>query len=81
MRRTAMVLLAAVAFLGVANSSIKVDIIAHGSTLTLALSSSTFVLTVTDPGQNPVVSNGTWSSSIDELTLVPSTRWFGESQQ
>jgi len=67
-------------YVSVANSNTKVDIIAQGSTLTLVLDASTFVLTVTDPGANPVVSNGTWSKSLDTLTLVPSTGWFGESQ-
>jgi hypothetical protein len=67
-------------YVSVANSSTKDDIIAHGSTLTLVLDASTFVLTITDPGANPVVSNGTWSSSSDVLTLVPSTGWFGQSQ-
>jgi hypothetical protein len=67
-------------FVSVANSNTKVDIIAQGSTLTLVLSSNAFVLTITDPGQNPEVSNGAWSSSIDVLTLVPSSGWQGESQ-
>jgi Lipocalin-like domain len=67
-------------YVSIANPTTKVDIIATGSTLTLVLSSSNFVLTITDPGANPVVSNGTWSSSIDEMTLVPTTGWFGESQ-
>lgn len=69
-------------YVSVADSNIKVDIIAEGSTLSLVLSSGTFVLTITDPGPgtDPVVANGTWSKSIDTLTLVPATGWFGESQ-
>jgi hypothetical protein len=67
-------------YVKIADSNAKVDIIAAGSTLSLVLSSSTFVLTVTDPASDPVISNGTWSKSIDTLTLVPTTGWLGESQ-
>jgi hypothetical protein len=59
-------------YVSVANSNTKVDIVAQGSTLTLLLSASTYVLTITDPGQNPEVINGSWSKSIDTLTLTPS---------
>jgi len=109
MRKTALVVLAAAAFLGaagcksstgpeeaaglvgtwratkaefvsIANSSKKVDIIVQGSTLTLVLDSSTFVLTITDPGESPLVRSGTWSSSTDVLTLVTTSGGSGESQ-
>ncbi len=67
-------------FVSVANSNTKVDIIAQGSTLTLALSSSTFVFTITDPGQAPEVTTGTWSASSDVITLSYTTGSSGESQ-
>jgi hypothetical protein len=67
-------------FVSSANSSKKVDIIAQGSTLTLALNASTFVMTITDPGESPQVRSGTWSSSTDVLTLVTSSGGSGESQ-
>jgi hypothetical protein len=108
MRKTALVLIAAGAFLGamgcksstgpavdsfigtwratkaeyvsIANPSTKNDIIAHASTLTLVFSANTFVMTITDPGTNPVISNGTWSASLDTLTLTWQTGYSGESQ-
>jgi hypothetical protein len=48
-----------------------VDTVAQGSSLTLALEVSSFVLTITDPGEAPNVTNGTWRSSSDTLTLTP----------
>ncbi len=57
-------------FVSVANSSTKVDIITQGSTLTLELDASTYVLTITDPGENPEVTEGAWSATSDVLTLV-----------
>lgn len=67
-------------YVSVANSSIKNDVIADGTTWTLVFSASTFVMTVTDPGANPVVSNGTWSVSTDALTLTWTTGYSGQSQ-
>jgi hypothetical protein len=67
-------------FVSIANSSMKVDIIAGGSNLVLVFSSNTFTLTITDPGQNPNVATGTWSSSIDTLTFNWTTGYSGESQ-
>jgi hypothetical protein len=108
MKRTALILLAGVVFLGatacksatapdvdnfigtwnatkaeytsVANSNTKVDIIPQGSTFVLVFSASTFVLTITDPGQNPRIYNGTWSASVDMLTLTWTSGLSGESQ-
>jgi hypothetical protein len=59
-------------YVSVANPSTKVDIVAQGSTLTLVLNASSYVLTITDPGMSPEVTNGTWSKTIDPLTLTPS---------
>jgi hypothetical protein len=53
------------------NSNLRVDTVAQGSSLTLALEVSSFVLTITDPGEAPNVTNGTWRSSSDTLTLTP----------
>jgi hypothetical protein len=58
-------------YVSVANPSTKVDIITQGSTLILVLNASTYVLTITDPGASPEITNGTWSKSIDTLTLTP----------
>ena len=108
MRKMALVLLVALAFLGatgcksstapdvdnfigtwnatkaeyvsIADPNTKNDIIADGSTLTLVFSTSTFVMTVTDPGMDPVIRNGTWSVSSDTLTLTWTTGFSGESQ-
>ena len=67
-------------YVSIANSNTKADIIAQGSTLTLVFSSGTFVLTITDPGQNPEVFNGTWSASMDVMTLTWTSGLSGESQ-
>lgn len=67
-------------FVSIANPTTKQDIVAGGSTLTLVLSTSTFVFTITDPGQAPKVATGTWSASSDTFTLTWSTGFNGESQ-
>ncbi len=59
-------------FTSVANPSTKVDIVAQGSTVTLVLAASTFTLTITDQGQSPKVTAGSWTSSMDTMTLKPS---------
>ncbi len=58
-------------FVSVATSSKRVDVVAHGTTVTLALTGANFVLTMTDPGQAPNVTNGTWTSSSDTMALRP----------
>lgn len=67
-------------FVSVANPTTKQDIVAGGSTVTLALSTNTFAFTITDPGQVPEAGTGTWSVSSDTLTLAWSTAFSGESQ-
>ena len=67
-------------YTSIANPNTKVNIITQGSTLTLVFSASTFVLTITDPGQNPEVFNGTWSASMDIMTLTWTSGLSGESQ-
>lgn len=61
------------------SGSQRVDVIPRGSTMTLTLETSTFALTVTDPGEPAVVTSGTWSASRDVLTLKP-TGMTGEIQ-
>jgi hypothetical protein len=54
-----------------ANSSQKVDVVARGSTVTLALEAAgTFNMTIVDPGQPGNVVSGTWTASRDVLTIV-----------
>jgi len=63
-------------YVSAADSSKKVDIVAQGSTLTLVLETGSFTLTITDPGEAPSVTTGTWTSSSDTLTLAPSGTSF-----
>jgi hypothetical protein len=57
-----------------------VDIVAAGGTVTLVLNAdSTYQLTVTPSGGSPDVSAGTWSNSIDVMT-VRETGMTGEMQ-
>lgn len=67
-------------FTSVANSGTHVDIVAGGSTVVLLFNATTFTLTVTDPGESPVVSGGTWSASTDIMTLTWTSGSSGESQ-
>ena len=67
-------------YASIANPSTKADIITTGSTFVLDLAASTFVLTITNPGQDPEVFNGTWSASMDVFTLTWTSGMSGESQ-
>lgn len=67
-------------YTSIANANTKADIVAQGSTLTLVFSSGTFALTITDPGQDAEVFNGTWSASMDVMTLTWTSGMSGESQ-
>jgi hypothetical protein len=58
-------------FVSVASSSKRVDVVARGTTVTLALTGSDFVFTMTDPGQPARITNGTWTSSSDTMSLRP----------
>jgi hypothetical protein len=58
-------------FVSSANASKRVDVVAKGTKVTLALTGSSFVLTMTDPGVAPKVTNGTWTASRDTMTLTP----------
>ena len=58
-------------FVSVASSTKRVDVVAKGTTVTLALTGSDFVLTMTDPGHPGNVTSGTWTSSSDTMSLKP----------
>ena len=49
----------------------RVDVVAKGTTVTLALTGSDFALTMTDPGLPAKVTSGTWTSSSDTMSLKP----------
>jgi len=58
-------------FVSAANSSKRTDVVAQGTTVTLALTGSSFVYTIADPGKPPNVTSGTWTSSRDTMALKP----------
>ena len=58
-------------FVSVASSSKRVDVVAQGTVVTLALTGSNFTLTMADSGQAPRVTNGTWTSTNDTMSLKP----------
>ena len=58
-------------FVSTANSSKRTDVVAQGAVVTLALTGSTFALTFTYPDKAPNVTNGTWTSSKDTMSLKP----------
>jgi hypothetical protein len=63
-------------YVNVANSSIKVDIVSQGSTVTLVLEASTYTFTTSDARVQPSIASGSWSSSKDTLTLKPTGASF-----
>jgi hypothetical protein len=50
--------------------------VAQGSTVTLVLDTSTYTLTITDPGKTPKVTTGSWTSTAVTMTLAPSGTSF-----
>jgi hypothetical protein len=58
-------------FVSAANSSKRVDVVTQGTVVTLALTGSSFVYSIADPGKPPNVTNGTWTSSRDTMALKP----------
>ena len=58
-------------FVSAANSSKRTDVVAQGTTVTLALTGSSFVYTIADPGKPPNATSGTWTSSRDTMALKP----------
>lgn len=59
-------------FVGVANPSQRVEVVALGVSVTLVLTSGgTFTLTIVEPGVPPEVTNGSWTSSSDTLRMTP----------
>jgi len=68
-------------FTWVANPGTKVNIVAHGSTVTLVLNADhTYTVTVLTPGEPDDVRTSTWSSSADVLTLNNAPPMQGEMQ-
>jgi hypothetical protein len=58
-------------FVSVAPPTRTVDVVAQGTVVTLVLGAdSTYTFTLAEPGVAPVVTTGTWSESIDVLTLT-----------
>jgi hypothetical protein len=59
-------------FVSASNSSVRVEIVALGTTLTLTLDSAgTYTQKIVDPGLAGQTTSGTWSASQDSLTLKP----------
>jgi hypothetical protein len=66
-------------FVSQANSSLRTDVVAQRTTVVLVLNAGTYTFTMTDPGQAPNATNGTWSASTDVLTLKQTGR-SGDTQ-
>jgi hypothetical protein len=67
-------------FVSASNSSLRVEVVAKGTTLTLTLDSAgSFTQKITDPGEVGQTTTGTWSASKEVLTLKP-TGMSGEIQ-
>lgn len=61
-------------FVMAANAATRVDIVPLGGSATLVLSAGkTFQFTIINPGEAPFTASGTWSASVDVLTLTFST--------
>jgi hypothetical protein len=58
-------------FISAANASKRADVVTQGTIVTLAITGSSFVLTMADPGKPPTVTNGTWTSTRDTMSLKP----------
>jgi hypothetical protein len=63
-------------YVSVADSSKRVNIVSQGSTVTLVLDTSTFTLTITNPGETPKVTTGSWTFTTNTMTLAPSGTSF-----
>jgi hypothetical protein len=62
-------------FVSSANSSLRTEVVAQRTTVVLIFASAgTYTFTMTDPGQAPNATNGTWSASTDVLTLKQTGR-------
>jgi hypothetical protein len=63
-----------------ANSSVRQEVVSRGTTMTLTLNANnTYTLTIVNPGQAAQIADGTWTASVDVLTLRR-TGMTGESQ-
>ncbi len=64
-------------FVSASNSSVRVEVVAQGTTMVLTLDSGgTYTQTITDPGQKGQTTTGSWSGSKDVLTLRPAGMSF-----
>jgi hypothetical protein len=67
-------------FVSASNSSVRVELVALGTTLTLTLDSGgTYTQKVVDPGQAGQTTTGTWTASNEVLTLKPTGK-TGDTQ-
>jgi len=58
-------------FISAANASKRADVVTQGTIVTLTITGSSFVYTIADPGKPPNVTNGTWTSTRDTMSLKP----------
>jgi hypothetical protein len=63
-------------YVSVANPSQRVNIVSQGATVTLVLETSTFTLTISNPGESPTVTTGSATYTSDTMTLAPSGTSF-----
>lgn len=53
------------------NAGMRIEIVSQGSNVTLVLTGTNFTLTVPDPRVPSRVTNGSWISTSDTMTLTP----------
>ncbi len=59
-------------FVSAANSSVRVEVVSMGTSLTLTLDAGgSYTQKITDPGEAGQTETGTWSATSDVLTLRP----------
>jgi hypothetical protein len=67
-------------FTSIADSGTKADIVAQGGSVTLVIDAATAVMTITKPGEDPVVDTASWTASSDVFTLTWTSGLNGEAQ-
>jgi hypothetical protein len=63
-------------YVSAADPSITYDVVAQGGTATLVLTSNTFTLTIAKAGAAPQITNGSYTSTSDLMTLTPAGMSF-----
>lgn len=58
-------------YVSAADSSVTYEVVAKGGTATLVLTSNAFTLTIAKAGAAPQVTNGSYTSTINLMTLTP----------